>query len=780
LCGSLATVILALAALASLISPATALATEQTTVTVDAAAQTDDGASWPAQVPVTKGDHIKITATGSGYYCQEDQSRGGCPSGPDGGAGDTAAYGCNAGQLIGKFGGAGTVMCLGSSVTLTVPSTGALELGFDDWPNSHGQVNGVQSDTGSYSVTVEILSSKVSGFVYEVKCGDSSCRQAPLQGTRVLLTGQASDGAAVSQIATSGANGSWSVDVPAGSYDAGPTQDGANIDGKGFDPQGVTLTVGDADVPNVDFRTCALPPGSTGMAADLRAGRPAHDTAGHAAAASKQPSMCTAIYTMTVSAKLPGMINDPSLDARYLTGHGKNYNKSVSWRSKYIHSTTLRGLLHLSPEFPECLAPRLVKKYTNEGATAEWYSYIKGGPLGRVTLPVAWNQSTQSVHLIQAPTVVTKKLVRVFRYRIHLGPDRRGHDHYLKKQCASGPTAAQLLIWPETGGDGFAGAGGSNRFTLLVAWGFPFSPPGVAINAEGTAAEKVIRGSEKAGKKLFHYLHEKWEKLPKPAQFVLEFGAGVVLDTAVLKTLFGGASYAHAALKAAKLTDAATIARIEQFGSIAKVLAEGGHVVKASGEVAKAAAELADVLSGTAHYPWMSAVIRGKFTSSDYIPVATGVVTPAKTNLALSVSATKFPTISLTARRDAYQGPPETGKFARKPRYSGPLPWATNAIAGVPATAAVVTHNPFSANPSGQITNLDKNNHQYLIGRRAVQNLIADMSQNRAVTRSAQKYGSLARGFSAEQDDAPEPACDADGVAVGSTKTICWTFTDER
>ena len=767
--GSVGATLLLVLGLGGLASATTATASQRMTVTVDAAAQTDEGAAWAASVPVTKGDKLKITATGSGYYCQEDSYRSGCPTGPDGGAGDIAAYGCNAGQLIGKFGDDGSVSCLGSSAMLTAPATGKLELGFDDWPNSHGAVEGVQSDTGSYSVTVEILSSKVSGHVYDVKCGKSSCSQLPLQGSRVLVTGQASDGAAVNQIGTTGADGAWSVDVPPGSYDAGPTQDGMTIEGKGFDPQGKTLTVGEADVPDVDFRTCAIPSGS----GSSPAARHARATA-HAAAASTQPSMCTSIYTITVSAELPQRaIADPSLYARYYTGKGKGYNSSVSWRSAFVHTSWLRGLLFLSHEFPDCLEPRLVRKYSEEGATAQWYSYIKGDNLGRVKLVYAWNQSTQRVQLVQAPTVVEKKLVRVFKYRIDFG-----HGKFKTGGCATKPTPVPLLIWPATGGDNFNGVGGSNRFTLLASWGLPFSPPGVTVDPEGTLAERLFRGGLKAGELLYSTLGEHFEKLPRPARFAFEFAASYLLDTGAVKGILAAAPRVSAALRATTLT-AKTIARIERFGTIGKRALEFWHATKA-------AQELIGFLVGQLRYPVMSAVIRGKFTSSHYIPVATGVSTPAKTNLALSVSTTAFPTISLTVNRSAYQGAPETGKYARKPPFEGKLPWQT-ALAGTPQT-----YNPFSGhailkgheaanvagNPEDQLTNPSHNHHNYLTaGRRAVRNLLADMSQNPAVTNSVQLHGSLLSGFHAEQRLAPNPSCDADGVAL-HPKTICWTFDD--
>ncbi len=93
----------------------------------------------------------------------------------------------------------------------------------------------------------------VSGSVTNKVCGSSSCTYPADSGVTVLVTGTASNGNAVNQSAVSAAVGSWSAQVPPGSYTAGPTQDGSTFGPPGFTPASQAVTVSDQDVTGVDF-----------------------------------------------------------------------------------------------------------------------------------------------------------------------------------------------------------------------------------------------------------------------------------------------------------------------------------------------------------------------------------------------------------------------------------------------------------------------------------------------------------------------------------------------
>jgi len=93
----------------------------------------------------------------------------------------------------------------------------------------------------------------VSGTVTSKVCGASGCTHPGDRGVTVLVTGTDSDGNAVSRTAASAADGSWSLTVPAGSYTAGPSQDGTTFGPPGFDPSSQAVTVGTQDVTGVDF-----------------------------------------------------------------------------------------------------------------------------------------------------------------------------------------------------------------------------------------------------------------------------------------------------------------------------------------------------------------------------------------------------------------------------------------------------------------------------------------------------------------------------------------------
>ena len=100
---------------------------------------------------------------------------------------------------------------------------------------------------------------KVSGNVYASTNVDGSACSPPacpgVGGVNLLVTGTNDDGSAVSATAVSApTTGAWSVTVPAGSYTAGPSQDGSTFGPPGaFKPASQPVAVNTSDVPGINF-----------------------------------------------------------------------------------------------------------------------------------------------------------------------------------------------------------------------------------------------------------------------------------------------------------------------------------------------------------------------------------------------------------------------------------------------------------------------------------------------------------------------------------------------
>lgn len=120
--------------------------------------------------------------------------------------------------------------------------------------SSDGSVNagvgGPFTGTGPTPVTQDYT---VSGTVSSEVCGSSGCTYPGDGGVTVLVTGTDSDGNAVNTTAVSAADGWWSASVPAGSYTAGPSQNGTMFGPPGFIPPSQAVTVSTQDVTGVDF-----------------------------------------------------------------------------------------------------------------------------------------------------------------------------------------------------------------------------------------------------------------------------------------------------------------------------------------------------------------------------------------------------------------------------------------------------------------------------------------------------------------------------------------------
>lgn len=140
----------------------------------------------------------------------------------------------------------------------------------------------------------------------------------------------------------------------------------------------------------------------------------------------------------------------------------------------------------------------------------------------------------------------------------------------------------------------------------------------------------------------------------------------------------------------------------------------------------------------------MSTVVRGTIRVAKYLPFKlNGKPITAQTLLAVSIRSTRFPTISVKINRDAYPATASSGPTSGQVFSGKTLPWASN---------------PFQA-------------------------IEADTGQLSAVTNGMQD-GAPAKHFSAEQSEAPDPACSddtsTDTTRASSADTICWLFKDQR
>jgi hypothetical protein len=623
---------------------------------------------------------------------------------------------------------------------------------------------------------------KVSGTLSGVQCAaGGGCVTSGLGGFKVLVTNRASDGSGVSVSDVTGDDGSWSVMVPPGTYTAGVVgADGVTFVGPSIVPSGpegsvpgtTPVVVAAGDVPNVDFHTCAAPVDSSGASDSRSLLSAASDPftspeVAHTAAASFAPSLCISSYTLSISAKIPQKIFvDPSPDAHYNRNSNPHLGEYVSGRS-YVGA---RGVVIEKNEYPECMPPGKVTAYTNGHAEVEWYSYIDGGvSLGKVDLPVTWNQDTGKTDLLSEPVETTGTLTREFRWRVRFP----GHKPLYDKctQTAHVP----MLVWAVAGADGVEAKLAKNEFTVVAAWWLPFDAPGLTLPPKSSAAEKIVEH----GVKLVKELYDKYEKLPAYQKFALEFTVGLLLGTVEVKAVEAGppavarllAKYAGPYLTEAQIADAEGLASIAKYSHhLLALAAERAHQFLV-------ADELLGLYTGYHGYPTMAAVIRGKFSTPDKTyNASTKEEIPDSTMLAVSVKSTKFPNISLKVNRNAFE------ITNHGPVFTGFLPWKT-ALSGTPET-----YNPMSATfPASFIADSKKTGHSYGSGEAAVNAYKTDTAQTPEVGYGLKHYGNLSSNFGAEEAEADDPECDAAGFKNVSPReittqpqTICWFFTDGR
>jgi hypothetical protein len=659
----------------------------------------------------------------------------------------------------------GTTDSLGHSIAMT--GNGTLVAG--------AFLHEVGSNTtqgAAYVFSVPVV--KVSGTVDGTSCSQTQCLlPAGIGGFSVLVQGTASDGDPINETAVSGADGSWSVMAPAGTYTAGLTGDGTTFVSKAMEQ---SVTVNTAPVTGVNFTSCAGPEGASGAAdRSLVAGgvRVPSSRLADESEAAFTPSYCESEYKLTVKAKIPqNIIVDPSKYAHYNTGakpSDDGYNHSQGFVSALRDFFRAGG--GFNEEFPSCLLAGKVALYTKLKVKPEWYSYIKAGTvIGSATVPLVWNQSTQKVELEGVPTTTHGSLTRVFVWRVTLpsGKVESGKCH----EKAQVP----MQVLPAAGGGEGEGkssdaaheeggeAGGPTSFTVIAAWWLPFDAYGATIDPDTPLAERIVDGTLKLAKGLFAgggALLERYEHLPAYQKFLVELSVGLAVGAAEEKALVEGPAVLKNFFSGAGVTEK-DLEELEVLGSVKKYVERYVQIPL----------EAAHLYAGYHGYPVMAAVIRGKFTTTKYLPSAE--VSPVKAmpyqqTLAVSVQSTKFPNISLEISRDALNT-----CLSGCTVYQGTLPWASQ-------LAAPETFNPFSKdNAAYFVADSQKTGHFYGSGSDAVKNVTSDTDQTPEVANSIRSKGNLASGFAASEAEAPAPVCDPVDVVTNDPRTICWEFEDWR
>jgi hypothetical protein len=646
----------------------------------------------------------------------------------------------------------------GNTATFTVPyvikSAGdAVVSDSITWHDANGAEGPVSG------MTTIPLGSAATGTVYNLKCGDTSCSRTGVGGANLLALGKATDGTAVSRTGTSADDGTFTLGVPAGTDTVGPTQDSKTLDGAGFDPLNHVVTVpAAAPVAGQDFNACALSselgsarrPDSvsstgtgTGIAADSGAAKPVQSDA----ASGPTATACKSIYTVKVSAKIPqAQLVDPSTKAAYEVEHGGGFNP------------TTRKSHAFSPGFPACFSAAQVKKYTNAGASAEWFTHIKGGPLGSASASFAWDRKAQEVHVVDGPTLTVKKMTRIFDWKIH------DHGKTLHGSCNEVNHVQELTL--PVGGSDVPGSGLTSReFALITVWGFPFNPVGDRVDPDTLAARTsdvahrlyaFVQAFDKAIEDSFGEIPG-YKQLPHLLRFGIEFGASYLLGSGIVSAAAKAPGLATKFFEGAKY-----LPQLLEGLKAAEELSHGAHKLKSLQEVVA-------YLSGFAakgEYPVMGSIIRGRFLVSGYTKLNNTLI-PLDSMLGLSVKTTNFPTISLHVSRNA-----EANLDPNNPVTTGPLPWKSM------ASKQLDIFNKLSDNPTNVL--VDASGKKYDDGLEGVEEVHADTKQLPELTKAVEEHDEEGTALGPELGETDVPDCEAFTALPAVGTSICYDFLDGR
>jgi hypothetical protein len=601
---------------------------------------------------------------------------------------------------------------------------------------------------------------EVSGTVSGVSCSDSGCKSGDASGFTVLVKGTSGAGAAVSTTAVTADDGTWSVGVPPGTYNAGLSSDGSTFASTAFEQD---VTVGSSAVTGVNFTACdegASDSASAALAGHLVGARAVGRSKPEAATTNFAPGYCKSLYTFKLSASIPqSQIVDPSLKAPFNSStdpSNPHYSGSTSV-ARFLYQSGFDSIFEAYPKYPSCLDPEELVDLAKNATKVKWYTYMTdGSSLGKISIPIVWNQNTGDASQPQQvtydpadnPSSTEGSLTRVWRFIIY-----PSNGAPVKGSCKlTAPIQPRYFYIP--GGSDDESRDAATSFAIVALWYFPFDPAGEVVPPE-TSAEKLIK--KLIGEEHGEQLVTAFEKMP----WALKFATTYALASGVAKVAETGLEGVNAIAKGLNATKE-TLAELKSAASVPEWL-HNGHTAYDAG------VGMLEGLMEEGHYPVMGAVIRGKFTTTTYVHNASlNQQIPVAETLGLSVKSTSFPDISLTVARDALAG------TSSSPVWSRPLPWPSGA--GSTTTAEPFTQNPFGSNPAGLIAHTTK---QYLRGRNAVLGIISATRELDSVGEDVEKTGDLETDFGKEQSLAPEPGCSNLGIPTTGS-TICWKFEDTR
>ncbi len=676
--------------------------------------------------------------------------------------------------------------------------------GEGDFGESVGVSNGtivVGGDAKSEPYAAWVFGSpepSISGFVYNQACtGDDlsgSCGQPTgVAGVMVLVKGNDSKGNLVSQTATTAADGSWSVPVSNGTYEAGPSADGQTFIGPAFSPASIPgIAVNGQSVPNTNFTACLNLGDAAGSATDRSGGTIATESSDHArgdlaprAASQFLASQCKTTYTITLDATIPHEIVDPSPYAPYNPAKdgqelppSKYPGESNAFGNK-VYGKVLDSLLEQYPKYPACFSADTLELLRKKNVGMGWYTTMSEGSLGSVSIPLLWNQHDQYVYYPNPNQPFTSsfgELTRTWHYWIEDKDKTTVHVpggptvKYKKKSfytChVTAPVEPMAFVLP--GGSDKTGRVDPNAFTIEIVWLIPFNPIGEVIPPNTTAA-KVLRYT--FGEKLGDGIVESFESLPWPLRFGFTYGVleGVAEAPELLAEI---GKETEAAVK----TTAEGAKEIEEGASPLHILHNihslydlGRGIPECYEHCLDALAGYASLMFGKASYPAMVTIIRGKFISnySSVTDTASGTTTPQRidsTTLAMSQDATDFPDISVTVDRDAK---PNGGNPSSSycPTQNGQLPWTS-------PKCIIVGNGGFAL--GGKISEVLS---PFDDGEESVDQIAHLTNSLQPFVANFKKTLNLESSLGYAQTLAHAPQCGDSGAAQGEN-TVCWTFKD--